>query len=233
MARYRRRMFAPDQFLDLSRTEHKIIFENVEDVWQALPKIAAYLQFRLKPGINGKLLGRPFVGNAVFVGKGSVIEQGAMIKGPAWIGEDCQIRNGCYIRENVIIGNGVVAGNSCEFKNCLVFDKANVPHFNYVGDSILGYGAHLGAGAILSNVKLDHTQVSVIRPDGNLVATGLRKFGAIVGDHAELGCNSVLSPGSIIGRRSIVYPGMQWRGVLGENQIAKVRQQIAIVTRRI
>ena len=226
-------MFAPDQFLDLSRTEHKIIFENVEDVWQALPKIAAYLQFRLKPGINGKLLGRPFVGNAVFVGKGSVIEQGAMIKGPAWIGEDCQIRNGCYIRENVIIGNGVVAGNSCEFKNCLVFDKANVPHFNYVGDSILGYGAHLGAGAILSNVKLDHTPVSVVRPDGNLVATGLRKFGAIVGDHAELGCNSVLSPGSIIGRRSIVYPGMQWRGVLGENQIAKVRQQIEIVTRRI
>ena len=226
-------MFAPDQFLDLSRTEHQIIFENVEDVWQALPKIAAYLQFRLKPGINGKLLGRPFVGNAVFVGKGSVIEQGAMIKGPAWIGEDCQIRNGCYIRENVIIGNGVVAGNSCEFKNCLVFDKANVPHFNYVGDSILGYGAHLGAGAILSNVKLDHTPVSVVRPDGSLVATGLRKFGAIVGDYAELGCNSVLSPGSIIGRRSIVYPGMQWRGVLGENQIAKVRQQIAIVTRRI
>jgi NDP-sugar pyrophosphorylase family protein len=226
-------MFAPDEFLDLSRTEHKIIFDNVEDVWQALPKIAAYLQFRLKPGIHGQLLGRPFVGNAVFVGKGSVIEQGAMIKGPAWIGEDCQIRNGCYIRENVIIGNGVVAGNSCEFKNCLVFDKANVPHFNYVGDSILGYGAHLGAGAILSNVKLDHTPVNVVGPDGNLVATGLRKFGAIVGDHAELGCNSVLSPGSIIGRRSIVYPGTQWRGVLGENQIAKVRQQIEIVTRRI
>jgi NDP-sugar pyrophosphorylase family protein len=226
-------MFAPDEFLDLSRTEHKIIFDNVEDVWQALPKIAAYLQFRLKPGIHGKLLGRPFVGNAVFVGKGSVIEQGAMIKGPAWIGEDCQIRNGCYIRENVIIGNGVVAGNSCEFKNCLVFDEANIPHFNYVGDSILGYGAHLGAGAILSNVKLDHTPVNVVGPDGNLVATGLRKFGAIVGDHAELGCNSVLSPGSIIGRRSIVYPGAQWRGVLGENQIAKVRQQIEIVTRRI
>ena len=226
-------MFAPDQFLDLSHTEHKIIFENVEDVWQALPKIAAYLQFRLKPGMNGELIGRPFVGNAVFVGKGSVIEQGAMIKGPAWIGEDCQIRNGCYIRENVIIGNEVVAGNSCEFKNCLVFDKANVPHFNYVGDSILGYGAHLGAGAILSNVKLDHTPISVVKPDGTIVATGLRKFGAIVGDQAELGCNSVLSPGSIIGRKSIVYPGTQWRGVLGENQIAKGRQQIEIVTRRI
>ncbi len=225
-------MFAPEQYLDLSRTEHRIIFENVEEVWQALPKIAAYLQFRLKPGVNGKLLGGPFVGSAVFIGKGSIVEHGAMIKGPAWIGEDCQIRNGCYIRENVIIGNGVVAGNSCEFKNCLVFDKANVPHFNYVGDSILGYQAHLGAGATLSNVKLDHTPVTVVAPDGRVITTGLRKFGAIVGDHAELGCNSVLSPGSIIGRRSIVYPGMQWRGVLGENLIAKVRHQIEIVTRR-
>ncbi len=156
-----------------------------------------------------------------------------MIKGPAWIGEDCHIRNGCYMRENVIIGNGVVAGNSCEFKNCLIFDEAHVPHFNYVGDSILGHKAHLGAGVILSNVKLDHTPISVVESDGKpIVATGLRKFGAIIGDHAELGCNTVLSPGSIIGRRSIVYPGMQWRGVLGENQIAKVRQQIEIVTRR-
>jgi UDP-N-acetylglucosamine diphosphorylase / glucose-1-phosphate thymidylyltransferase / UDP-N-acetylgalactosamine diphosphorylase / glucosamine-1-phosphate N-acetyltransferase / galactosamine-1-phosphate N-acetyltransferase len=225
-------MFAPDQFLDLSRTEHRIIFENVEDVWQALPKIEAYLQFRLKPGINGKVLGRPFVGSAVFIGKGTLVEQGAMIKGPAWIGEDCHIRNGCYIRENVIIGNGAVAGNSCEFKNCLVFDEAQAPHFNYVGDSILGHRAHLGAGVILSNVKLDHTPISVVAPEGKPIATGLRKFGAIVGDHAEIGCNSVLSPGSIIGRRSIVYPGMQWRGVLAENQIAKVRQQIEIVMRR-
>ena len=150
-------MFSPEQFLDLSRTEHRVIFENVEEIWQALPKIAAYLQFRLKPGMYGRALGNPFLGSAVFVGKGSLVEQGAMIKGPAWIGEDCQIRSGCYIRENVIIGNGVVAGNSCEFKNCLVFDEAQVPHFNYVGDSLLGYKVHLGAGVILSNVKLDHT----------------------------------------------------------------------------
>lgn len=225
-------MFAPEQFLDLSRTEHRIIFENVEDVWQALPKIETYLQFRLKPGINGKVLGKPFMGSSVFIGKGTLVEQGAMIKGPAWIGEDCHIRNGCYIRENVIIGNGAVAGNSCEFKNCLIFDEAQVPHFNYVGDSILGHKAHLGAGVILSNVKLDHTQISVVEPEGESVPTGLRKFGAIVGDHAEIGCNAVLSPGSIIGRRSIVYPCMQWRGVLAENQIAKVRQQIEIVMRR-
>lgn len=225
-------MFAPQDYLDLTHTGHSVIFDNVENVWQALPKISAYLQFRLKPAIHGRLLGKPFVSTAVFVGRGTVIEHGAMIKGPAWIGENCEIRNGCYIRENVIIGDGVVAGNSCEFKNCLVFDEAQVPHFNYVGDSILGYKAHLGAGVILSNVKLDHAEVLVAGPDGKMVPTGLKKFGAIVGDHAEVGCNSVLSPGSIIGRNSILYPGTQWRGVLGEAKIAKTRQQVEIVPRR-
>lgn len=225
-------MFAPHNFLDLAHTEHRVIFDNVEHVWQALPKIAAYLQFRLQPAIHGTLIGKPFVSTAVFVGKGTVIEHGAMIKGPAWIGENCEIRNGCYIRENVIIGNGVVAGNSCEFKNCLIFDEAQVPHFNYVGDSILGYKAHLGAGVILSNVKLDKAEVVVAGRDGKMTPTGLRKFGAIVGDHAEVGCNSVLSPGSIIGRNSVLYPGTQWRGVLGEAQIAKTRQHIEIVPRR-
>ncbi len=225
-------MFAPERYLDLSRTEHRVIFENVEDVWQALPKISAYLKFRLKPAIYGRLIGKPFISNAVFIGKGTVIEQGAMIKGPAWIGENCEIRSGCYIRENVIIGNGVVAGNSCEFKNCLIFDEAQVPHFNYVGDAILGYKAHLGAGVILSNVKLDHAEVSVITPDGKFRSTGLRKFSAVVGDHAEIGCNSVISPGSLIGKHSIVYPGTQWRGTLPEKSIAKIRQQIEIVPRR-
>lgn len=225
-------MFEPDKYLDLGRTEHSVIFENIENVWQALPQIAPYLKFRLKPALHGKLIGKPFVSGAVFIGKGTVIEQGAMVKGPAWIGENCEIRNGCYIRENVIIGNGVVAGNSCEFKNCLIFDEAQVPHFNYVGDSILGYKAHLGAGVILSNVKLDHSEVSVVGPDGSHIPTGLRKFSAIVGDHAEIGCNSVLSPGSLIGRRAIVYPGSQWRGVLAGDHIAKTRQQFDIVARR-
>ena len=224
-------MFAPETFFDLNHTEHRVIFDNIDHVWQALPKIAAYLQFRLKPGIYGKLLGKPFVSTAVFVGKGTVIEHGAMIKGPAWIGENCEIRNGCYIRENVIIGNGVVAGNSSEFKNCLVFDGAQIPHFNYVGDSILGFKSHLGAGVILSNVKLDRSQILVTTPD-NAIATGLRKFGAIIGDHAEIGCNSVLSPGSIIGKDTIIYPGSQWRGVLPANRIAKLRQEFSLVERR-
>jgi UDP-N-acetylglucosamine diphosphorylase / glucose-1-phosphate thymidylyltransferase / UDP-N-acetylgalactosamine diphosphorylase / glucosamine-1-phosphate N-acetyltransferase / galactosamine-1-phosphate N-acetyltransferase len=224
-------MFSPSTFFDLNHTEHRVIFENAEYVWQALSKIAPYLQFRLKPSILGKTIGKPFISNAVFIGSGTVIEHGAMIKGPAWIGENCEVRNGCYIRENVIIGNGVIAGNSCEFKNCLVFDGAQVPHYNYVGDSILGYKSHLGAGVILSNVKLDKSDVTVPGPEGFL-STGLRKFGAIVGDHAEIGCNSVLSPGSLIGKNSILYPGSQWRGVLPENQIAKFRQEFSLIERR-
>ena len=154
-----------------------------------------------------------------------------MIKGPAWIGEGCEIRNGAYIRENVVVGNGVVLGNSCEFKNCLIFDEAQIPHFNYVGDSILGHKAHLGAGAILSNVRLDHQPVIVNTQEGPL-NTGLKKFGAIVGDRAEIGCNAVLSPGSILGRDTILYPGTSWRGVMPPNSIAKAAPQTLKVTPR-
>ncbi|MFZ4776907.1 MAG: UDP-N-acetylglucosamine diphosphorylase [Terrimicrobiaceae bacterium] len=224
-------MYAPEEFFDLMRTEHRVIFENLEYVWQALPKIATYLQFRLKPAVLGKTIGKPFISSSVYIGEGTVIEHGAMIKGPAWIGNNCEIRNGCYIRENVIIGNGVVAGNSCEFKNALVFDGAQVPHYNYVGDSILGYKSHLGAGVILSNVKLDRSDITLQRADG-ILPTGLRKFGAIVGDHAEIGCNSVLSPGSLIGKSAILYPGSQWRGSLPANHIAKFRQEFSLIERR-
>jgi NDP-sugar pyrophosphorylase family protein len=225
-------MFSPDSLLDLDRTEHSVIFENVTHAWEALVKISTYLQFRLKPGIHGKLIGKPFISGAVYIGPGTVIEHGAMIKGPAWIGEGCEIRNGAYIRENVVVGNGVVLGNSCEFKNCLIFDEAQIPHFNYVGDSILGHKAHLGAGAILSNVRLDHEQVEVAAPEGP-IKTGLKKFGAIIGDRAEIGCNSVLSPGSIIGRDTILYPNTSWRGVLPANSIGKaVPQTLKIIPRQ-
>ena len=133
------KMFAPADFLDLEHTAHPKLFENQNYVWDALKQIASYLQFRLKPAVFAELIGKPFISNRVFVGRGTIIEQGAVLKGPAWIGENCQIRSGCYVRENVIAGNGVVMGNSCEFKNCILFDEAQVPHFNYVGDSILGF----------------------------------------------------------------------------------------------
>ena len=224
-------MFAPADYLSLEHTAHPKLFENQKYVWDALKQIASYLQFRLKPGVLGELLGKPFIGNSVFVGAGTIVEQGAVLKGPAWIGEKCHIRSGCYVRENVIVGNGVVMGNSCEFKNSIIFDEAQVPHFNYVGDSILGYQAHLGAGVILSNVKLDHGEIGVAAAEGN-IATGLTKFGAIVGDRTEIGCNAVINPGSVLGRDCLVYPGVNFRGVLPEGSVLKLRQEVQVLERR-
>ncbi|MEA3209221.1 MAG: UDP-N-acetylglucosamine diphosphorylase / glucose-phosphate thymidylyltransferase [Chthoniobacter sp.] len=223
--------FAPDDYLDLNHTEHRMLFENAVNVWDALKQITSYLQFRLKPAIQGRSIGKPFISGAVFIGKGTVIEQGAMIKGPAWIGEGCEIRNGCYIRENVIVGSGCVLGNSCEFKNSIIFDEAQIPHFNYVGDSIIGHKGHLGAGVILSNVKLDHAEITIPTPDG-LVPTGLKKFGAVIGDRAEIGCSSVINPGSLIGRDAIIYPGTVWRGVVPARSIVKTKQEHQIIPRR-
>src|SRR6185295_13530939 len=199
-------MFAPAEFLSLDHIAHAKLFENQKFVWDALKQIASYLQFRLKPAVLGDLVGKPFISNQVFIGSGTIVEQGAVLKGPAWIGENCHIRSGCYVRENVIVGDGVVMGNSCEFKNSIIFDEAQVPHFNYVGDSILGFKAHLGAGVILSNVKLDRGEITIPHA-GGLIPTGLKKFGAVIGDSAEIGCNSVINPGSIIGKRAILYPG--------------------------
>ena len=224
--------FPPQDYFDLTQTQHRMLFENTTNVWEVLGKIAVYLQFSLRPGVLGELVGKPFIGERVFIGEGTVVEHGAMIKGPAWIGANCHVRNGCYVRENVIVGDGAVLGNSCEFKNCLLFNGAQVPHFNYVGDSILGYKSHLGAGAILSNVKLDRGEIAVEGDEGERVMSGLKKFGAVLGDFAEVGCNAVLNPGSIIGRRSVVYPGAQWRGVLPANSIAKFRQSFSVLARR-
>ncbi|MDQ6765186.1 MAG: UDP-N-acetylglucosamine diphosphorylase [Verrucomicrobiota bacterium] len=224
-------MFSPDEYLTLEHTAHPKLFEDQSYVWDALKQISSYLQFRLKPAVLGELVGKPFISDSVFVGRGTIIEQGAVLKGPAWIGANCHIRSGCYVRENVIAGDGVVMGNSCEFKNCILFDEAQVPHFNYVGDSILGYRAHLGAGVILSNVKLDHREIEVVANDGS-ISTGLKKFGAIIGDRTEVGCNAVINPGSILGRNCLVYPGANFRGVLPKSSIVKVRQNIQILTRR-
>ena len=224
-------MFAPAEFLSLEHTAHPKLFENQKYVWDALKQIASYLQFRLKPAVFGELIGKPFISNNVFVGRGTIVEQGAVLKGPAGIVENCHIRTGCYVRENVVVGDGVVMGNSCEFKNCILFDEAKAPHFNYVGDSILGHGAHLGAGVILSNVKLDHHEIMVMAPEGH-IATGLTKFGAIVGDRTEIGCNAVINPGSILGRDCIVYPTVNFRGVLPQGSVVKLRQELQVLDRR-
>ena len=223
--------FAPAEFSALEHTIHAKLFENQRFIWDALKQIASYLQFRLKPAVLGQLMGKPFISNTVFIGSGTIVEQGAVIKGPAWIGEKCHVRSGCYVRENVIVGDGVVMGNSCEFKNCILCDEAQVPHFNYVGDSILGFRAHLGAGVILSNVKLDHREISVAAAE-RTIPTGLTKFGAIIGDRTEIGCNAVINPGTVIGRDCMIYPGAIVRGVVPRAHIVKLRQDLQTMKRR-
>ncbi|MDH4372361.1 MAG: hypothetical protein RLZZ582_2580 [Verrucomicrobiota bacterium] len=221
-----------DDLFDLSQTTHGALFDSVEYPWEALKRLAGYLSQNLKPGTTGaEVHPAAHVGPQVFIGAGTIVEPGAMIIGPAIIGSGCRIRHGAYIRENVIVGDGCVVGNSVELKHCVLFNQCQVPHFNYVGDSILGHKAHMGAGAILSNVKLDNQNVWV-NFEGTPIDTGLRKFGGLIGDKAEIGCNSVLNPGSILGRDSIVYPNVSWRGILPKNMIAKHQYPPQVVVRR-
>jgi UDP-N-acetylglucosamine diphosphorylase / glucose-1-phosphate thymidylyltransferase / UDP-N-acetylgalactosamine diphosphorylase / glucosamine-1-phosphate N-acetyltransferase / galactosamine-1-phosphate N-acetyltransferase len=224
-------MFKPADLFDLSQTEHAAIFEGCQHAWDALKQIEAYIAPPLRPSLKTRWEGVAFSGKQLPMGEGPVGEDGAMIRGPAIIGRTCQIRHNAYIRENVIIGDNCVVGNSCEFKNALLFNGCQVPHFNYVGDSILGSKAHLGAGVILSNFKAFKGNVTV-EMNGAPFDTGLRKFGAMIGDGADVGCNAVVNPGSIVGRNSVIYPCTNWRGILPANMIAKNQSEIEVVVRR-
>ncbi len=224
-------MFKPADLFDLSQTAHAALFEGCEHAWDALKKIKDYIKANVRPELLNHCEGRAYIGDKVFIGKGTVVEDGVMIKGPAIIGENCEIRHSAYIREDVIIGNDCVVGNSCELKNSFLFNKAVVPHFCYVGDSILGFKAHLGAGVKISNVKLIEGTVKV-EIEGKLVDTGLRKFGALLGDNTDIGCNAVLNPGTIIGRDSVIYPCTNWRGILAAGMIAKNKAAVEVVTRK-
>lgn len=224
-------MFKASDLFDLSQTRHAAIFDGCEHAWEALKKIAAYVAANLRPSLQNRCNGVAYVGEKVFIGEGTVLEDGVMIKGPAIIGRNCQIRHNAYLRENVIIGDGCVVGNSTEIKNSLLFNNAAAPHFDYVGDSILGFKTHLGAGVVLSNVKSLPGNVTVDL-EGKPFDTGLRKFGALLGDGAEIGCNAVLNPGSIVGRGAMIYPGVNWRGILPANMIVKNKAAQEVVVRR-
>src|SRR5256885_17033674 len=166
-------MFKPAELFDLTQCEHASVFEGCEHAWDALKRIAVYLKTNLRPSLRNRCEGVAFIGDHVFIGEGTVVEDGAMIKGPAIIGRNCEIRHNAYIREQVIIGDNCVVGNSCEIKNSMLFNNAVAPHFNYVGDSILGYKAHLGAGVKISNFKLVPGTIQV-EIDGRPFDTGLR-----------------------------------------------------------
>jgi NDP-sugar pyrophosphorylase family protein len=224
-------MFKPADLFDLNQTEHAAIFDGCKFTWDALKKIEGYIAANIKPELRNQCEGRAYIGEKVFIGEGTVVEDGVMIKGPAIIGRNCQIRHNAYVRENVIIGDDCVVGNSTEIKNSLLFNHAVAPHYNYVGDSILGHQAHLGAGVKISNYKLFPGNIEV-EIDGQPFDTGLWKFGALLGDGAEVGCNAVLNPGSIVGRGAVIYPNVFWRGILPANMIAKNKAGIDVVVRR-
>lgn len=215
---------------DLSETEHAGLFEGCEFAWDALKRLKDYVEANVRPALQNRCEGVAWIGERVFIGEGTVVEDGAMIKGPAIIGRNCEIRHNAYIREFVVIGDHCTVGNACEIRHSILFNHALVPHLNYVGDSILGHKAHLGAGTKLSNYKLMAENISV-EMNGQQVDTGMRKFGALVGDGAEIGCNAVLNPGSIVGRNSVIYANVNWRGVLPSGRIAKNKAEVVVVER--
>ncbi|MDQ8182456.1 UDP-N-acetylglucosamine diphosphorylase [Pelagicoccus sp. SDUM812005] len=183
-------------------------------IQQIKPALAAGFEQRLPVEIPAGVS----IKGAVYIHESVELPAFCSIEGPTWIGAHVQIRPGAYIRGNVIIGAGSVVGNSCEYKNCLLLEGVQTPHFSYIGDSVLGNRSHLGAGVILSNLRLDQKPVKVKTPEG-IVDTGMRKFGALLGDEAEVGCNAVLNPGSILGKRSLVGPLTPFLGTLGEGRM--------------
>jgi acetyltransferase-like isoleucine patch superfamily enzyme len=199
--------------------------------WEWLRQIGPALEVHLHPPKAPRVPPGVHVEGRVHIDPSVALPSHATIIGPAWIGAGTEIRPGAFIRGNVIAGEGCILGTASEFKNCLLMDEVQAPHFNYVGDSILGNRAHLGAGAVCSNYRLDHGDVSVRLPEG-VVDTGLRKFGAVLGDGAEVGCNAVLNPGTLLGPRSLVMPAIAFGGVLAPSTIARVRQQVTLLPRR-
>jgi bifunctional N-acetylglucosamine-1-phosphate-uridyltransferase/glucosamine-1-phosphate-acetyltransferase GlmU-like protein len=188
--------------------------------WEWLPRIRECLADFTFPEQDLEIPVGLHIKGPVYFGQEVQLPAYGSITGPAYIGAGCTLRPGVYIRGNVIAGARCVLGNSCEFKNALLLDEVQVPHFSYVGDSILGNQAHLGAGATCSNLRLDQADVRVQLPDGSRTDTGLRKLGAILGDQAEVGCNAVLNPGSIVARKALITPGVSFRGYLKENSMA-------------
>lgn len=211
---------------DLKETIAAEIFEGAEYPWEVLSRIKEFI-IKLGATLDSAVYEKR--GEDIWVAKNAKIAPSACINGPLIIDEEAEVRHCAFIRGSAIVGKNCVVGNSTELKNVILFNNVQVPHYNYVGDSILGYRSHMGAGAITSNVKSDKTLVVVKESqhsktadgDGVQIATGLKKFGAMLGDHVEVGCNSVLNPGTVIGRNTNIYPTSCVRGVVPENSIYK------------
>ena len=207
----------------LDETIAKDIFEGVTYPWEVLPKIARFI-VELGNTLSEEEYEKQ--GENIWIAKTAKVAKSASITGPAIIGKEAEVRHCAFIRGNAIVGEGAVVGNSTELKNVILFNKVQVPHYNYVGDAILGYKSHMGAGSITSNVKSDKTLVT-IRTEENIVETGLKKFGAILGDEVEVGCGSVLNPGTVVGSHTNIYPLSMVRGYVPAKSIYKKQGEIA------
>lgn len=214
-------MYKIAEMLDLEHTIAAELFSGKTYAWEVLPEIKAFI-LKLGPTLPESEFDHP--AEDVWIAKDAKVFPSAYIGGPCIIDHEAEVRHCAFIRGSAIVGKGCVVGNSVELKNVVLFDKVQTPHYNYVGDSVLGYKAHMGAGSITSNVKSDKTLV-VVKGDVN-IETGLKKFGAILGDNVEVGCNSVLNPGSVIGRRASIYPTSSVRGVVPEDSIYKAKDNI-------
>ena len=217
-------MIFPKTFFDYECFEHKALFEDITYVWEALNQLKDYITrylSKLHHQKNADIMQGAIVGSNVALGTGVVIEPHAYIKGPALIGDKTVIRHGAYLRENVIIGRNCVIGKSTEVKNSILMDGAKASHWNYVGDSILGFNVNLGAGVKLANMKITHDDVRIWDIDGTVYQTGLQKLGAIIGDGTQIGCNAVLNPGTLLGKACLVYPLITVRGTYSHNEVIK------------
>ena len=205
------------ELIDFDHTLAGEMLSGCKYPWEALPKIKECIIDLIEKLDKDKYIE---ISKDVWVAKSASVAPSALINGPTIIGENTEVRHCAYIRGSVLVGNGAVVGNSCELKNAIISDGAQIPHYNYVGDSILGYKAHMGAGAVASNFRLDKKTINVGRGEEK-ISTGLRKMGVILGDFSEVGCNSVLYPGTVIGRRCLVYPLTGVRGIVYEDSIVK------------
>ena len=211
-----------DRLYDLKETIAAAIFEGAEYPWEVLPKIKDFI-LTLGPTLSKDEYDQ--VGEDVWIAKDAKVYPSALINGPAIIGKGAEVRHCAFIRGNAIVGEGAVVGNSTELKNVILFDKVQVPHYNYVGDSILGYKSHMGAGSITSNVKSDKKLV-VVKGKEVRMETGLKKFGAMLGDEVEVGCGSVLNPGTVVGSHTNIYPLSSVRGVVPSHSIYKNQNEV-------
>ncbi len=217
-------MITISELLDLDKTLAAELFEGKTYPWEVLDDIKAFI-LKLGPTLPAEEFDNPSEG--VWIAKDAKVFPSAYIGSPCIIDHNAEVRHCAFIRGSAIVGKNAVVGNSCELKNVVLFDNVQTPHYNYVGDSVLGYKAHMGAGSITSNVKSDKTLVVVHQP-GDPIETGRKKFGAILGDNVEVGCNSVLNPGTIVCRRSSIYPTSCVRGVVPEDCIYKDKDNVVI-----